>query len=75
MMGHIIEWYYSAIAGIRILEPGFKKIRLSPWMPESIHSFECTYETPFGELKILGRREENGPVFAFSVPDGIKVVP
>ena len=30
MMGHIIEWYYSGIAGIKPLAPGFKRASVRP---------------------------------------------
>lgn len=35
MMGHIIEWYYNGIAGIRPMEPGFGRVEilLEVWTP------------------------------------------
>ena len=36
MMGHIIEWYYNGIAGIIPEEPGFTKVTIKPYMPDTI---------------------------------------
>lgn len=71
MMGHIIEWYYSGIAGIKALEPGFKRISVTPHMPESMNSFHCSYETPLGTITVDGRREQGEPVYEICVPDGM----
>ena len=71
MMGHIIEWYYSGIAGIKALEPGFKRISVMPHMPKSMNSFHCSYETPLGTITVDGRREQGEPVYEICVPDGM----
>ena len=72
MMGHIAEWYYTGIGGIRILEPGFRKVSIHPWMPDDMNSFCCTYETPLGMIRIAGERGTDGiPNFDIQVPEGI----
>lgn len=52
MMGHIIEWYYNGIAGIIPEEPGFTKVTIRPYLPESIHEFTCTYQSVRGLIKV-----------------------
>ena len=74
MMGHITEWYYNTIAGIEPLEPGFSKVKIQPWMPESINEFTCSYDSVQGTIRVTGRRINGEPVFDIKVPDGIKVV-
>jgi hypothetical protein len=74
MMGHIIEWYFNGIAGIEISEPGFRKVRIHPWMPESMNRFVCRYETPLGTVVVSGRRVEGEPLFQISVPDGMDLL-
>jgi hypothetical protein len=71
MMGHIIEWYYSFIAGIRIEEPGFRKVRIRPYMPDSMNHFVCTFETPYGEIHVEGKRENGTCEYTYSLPEGI----
>lgn len=71
MMGHIIEWYYNGIAGIQILEPGFRKVRITPYMPTGINEFCCTYASPLGEIKVCGKRVDGKTEYSIDVPKGI----
>ncbi len=74
MMGHIIEWYYNGIAGIKILEPGFKKIKFEPFMPASVNEYRCTYETVYGEITVKGRRQDGKPVFEIDAPREVEII-
>lgn len=74
MMGHIIEWFYNGIGGIEIVEPGFKKIKLHPFMPDSMNEFKAEYETKFGKILVKGRREAGKPKYEYEVPEEIEVV-
>ena len=71
MMGHIIEWYYNGIAGIRPLEPGFRRVRIDPYLPESVNRFACSYETPRGCIRVCGERRDGQAAFTAEVPEGI----
>ncbi|MCR5101866.1 MAG: hypothetical protein K6B41_10970 [Butyrivibrio sp.] len=74
MLGHIIEWFYNGIAGIRPLEPGFSKVEIKPFMPEGMNKFECSYKSSRGEIKVIGKRECGKAVFNIMVPDGVEIV-
>lgn len=74
MMGHIIEWYYNGMAGLKILEPGFRKIRISPWLPEGMHELHMTYRSPFGLITIDAENTKGRLVYRYQVPQGITVV-
>ncbi len=71
MMGHIVEWYYTGIAGIEILEPGFRKVRVRPYLPPTVSRFRCTYRSPLGEIEVCGARENGRETFTVRVPDGM----
>ena len=71
MMGHIIEWYYNGIAGIRPIKPGFEEVMIDPYLPESMNSFACSYETPRGTITVEAERTEKGPQFKAHIPEGI----
>ena len=73
MMGHIVEWFYSGIGGIEIVEPGFKKIKIHPFMPDSINEFNVTYETCYGKIVVKGQRIAGKEEFSFTVPKEIEV--
>ena len=71
MMGHIIEWYYNGIAGIQPLTPGFGKVLIKPYLPDSISSFDCSYETPHGVISVAARRSEDVTELTIKIPDTI----
>lgn len=52
MMGHIIEWYYSGIAGIHSKEPGFTTVEIRPFLPEGMHSFHAVYHSASGDIMV-----------------------
>ena len=72
MMGHIVEWYYNGIAGVQGLEPGFKKIKICPYLPESVHEFKCSYHSAAGEISVQVKEEQDGLVLQVKVPDGVE---
>lgn len=72
MMGHIVEWYYNGIAGIQGIEPGFKKIKICPYLPESMHEFKCTYRSAAGEISVQVKEEQDGLVLQVKVPKGVE---
>ncbi|MCR4744785.1 MAG: glycoside hydrolase family 78 protein [Lachnospiraceae bacterium] len=74
MMGHIIEWYYNGIAGIEALEPGFKKVRINPWMPDSMNHFKCSYSTPHGKITVEGKRINGAAEFNIDIAGDIERV-
>ena len=72
MMGHIVEWYYNGIAGIQAEEPGFRKIKICPYLPESIHEFKCIYCSVAGEISVQVKEEQDGMVLQVKVPKGVE---
>ncbi|MEY8495091.1 family 78 glycoside hydrolase catalytic domain [Lachnospiraceae bacterium 29-91] len=73
MMGHIIEWYYNGIAGIIPEEPGFAKVTIRPCLPESIHEFDCTYQSVRGRIRVHVKDAEEEIVLETEVPEGVEM--
>ena len=71
MMGHIVEWYYNGIAGIIPEEPGFAKIKIMPYMPESVNSFTSTYRTAYGYIVVSAMRKDSDVELTVEVPEQI----
>ena len=71
MMGHIIEWYYNGLAGIRPLEPGFRRVRIDPYLPDGMDHFACSYETPFGTIRVTAERIGGTARFTAEIPPEI----
>lgn len=75
MMGHIIEWYYNGIAGIRPLSPGFGRVLIKPYLPESVNHVKCSYGSASGMINVEMTRQTDGSVgLAVDVDDGIETV-
>lgn len=53
MFSPIGAWFYKGIAGIRIEEAGYKKVRVAPHVPKDMHSFKAWHNTPLGRLEVL----------------------
>ncbi len=72
MMGHIIEWFYNGLAGIRPLEPGFGKIEIAPYLPESMNEFTCSYNSVKGKITVYVTRENGEVKVEADVPETIE---
>lgn len=73
MMGHIIEWYYNGLAGIKPLEPGFKKILVRPYLPESMNYMKCRYESANGPIQVILTRKNGKTECRVEAAAGISV--
>lgn len=61
------------IGGIEILEPGCRKVKISPHLGD-LKWLDVTYPTPFGKIK-LAAQQENGTVkVEIDAPDGVEIV-
>ncbi len=46
------DWLYKDLCGLNSIEAGFKKFRISPRLVPGITSFELSYESPYGKIRI-----------------------
>ena len=72
MMGHIAEWYYNGIAGIQCLEPGFTKVRIRPYLPESMNEVCCSFASVSGNIRVEMKRKDTGIDLRVSADPGIE---
>lgn len=72
MLGHIIEWFYNGLAGIRPLEPGFGRIEIAPYLPESMNEFTCSYNSVKGKITVHVTRENGEVKVEADVPENIE---
>ena len=49
--GSVGQWYYEYLAGIRPLEPGFKRILIAPMPAGDLTWVEATYPSMYGEIR------------------------
>ena len=57
----VTPWLSENVLGIRILEPGCKRIKVEPHLGDLMWA-EGSYPTPYGEIKVLHRKKENGEI-------------
>ena len=73
MMGHIVEWFYNGIAGIRPIKPGFREVLVKPWLPASVNHLECAYRSAAGEIRVKMDRTGEGIDLIVNSADGVRV--
>lgn len=68
MLGHIIEWFYGRLLGIRPVEeaPGFKHVHLEPRPVAALQRARGHHDTPYGRVEVEWIQHEN-EAFAYTV--------
>ncbi|MEO5912555.1 MAG: family 78 glycoside hydrolase catalytic domain [Pelobium sp.] len=67
MLGHVMEWFYSGLAGIdqESSSVGFKTLRIRPQPVGDITSASGSFHSPYGWVKTFWKKE--GSTFTLSV--------
>ena len=68
MYGDLSAWAFEYLAGIKVVEAGFRKVEVKPYLPEGVESLSATVIVPDGEIKVSARRENGRPVYAYTLP-------
>jgi len=67
--GAIVQWFYEDLAGIRPLEPGFRKIEFRPEIPTTgLGSVSASYESVRGRIATRWKRTATGLELDVTVP-------
>ena len=61
------SWFYQALGGILPEEPGYKRIRIEPQVPQGLEWVRVNQDTPYGSVVV--RRE--GKKLHFELPVGV----
>lgn len=73
MMGHILEWFYSEIGGIRS-DDGFKTVTISPHLVGEMTEMKCSYYSVAGKIEVHVKIEQGEKVLHVIVPPNVKAV-
>lgn len=73
MMGHIAEWFYNGMAGIKPLAPGFSKVLVKPFLPDTVNHLDVTYKSVSGDIRVRLDREGNEIQLDVEAADGIEI--
>lgn len=74
MLGHIEEWFYAGLAGIRPdpESPGLRRVSIHPEVVGDLKEVAASWETLRGTLRVRWHIEETSFHLAVDIPPGIK---
>jgi hypothetical protein len=68
MLGHIEEWFYAGLAGIR---PGLRRVRIQPEVVGDLTSVEGSWESPRGPVAVQWRVDRQTLDVSVDIPPGM----
>jgi len=72
--GAIGDWMYQNMAGIDLIEPGFKKFVIAPKPGGGFTSTKATYESPYGTIASSWEQQNGKTTLKISVPANSKAL-
>lgn len=60
--GSVVEYLYRNVAGLKALEPGFKKALITPLMNQKLKFMDMSYDSAMGTYRAAWSIKENGAV-------------
>jgi alpha-L-rhamnosidase len=69
-MGGIDDWFYQYLAGIKVLEPGYRRIQVKPYAPDGLDHARAEIQTVRGTVASSWRRTAHRLALAVRVPGG-----
>ncbi|HYA48831.1 MAG TPA: alpha-L-rhamnosidase C-terminal domain-containing protein, partial [Burkholderiales bacterium] len=70
MFGSIDAWFYRTIAGLSLLEPGWKRFQVKPHIMGDLVSAEASLKTIRGPVRAAWKKEEAAITLEVLVPVG-----
>lgn len=70
MMGHVKEWLSRYLAGVDFLEPGYRRFRVCPYLPEEVESARASVPSPYGRIAFSWEKRAGGLSCKLEVPFG-----
>lgn len=70
MLGHLLEWFYSGLGGIRQENDAvaFKHIKIHPDMVKGVTHAETSYASPYGLISTAWKKEGTGLSLDVEIP-------
>lgn len=68
-----LPWISEYLLGVRILEPGCKKVYVDPCLA-GLGWFKGRFPTPLGDIEISVTKTDGAPSVEISAPDGIEII-
>lgn len=76
MLGHLMEWFYSGLAGIRPANDAisFNRIEIRPEVVGDVTWVNAHYQSPYGNIKSSWKKDKNGFKLDVSIPSNTSAV-
>lgn len=70
MLGHLMEWFYAGLAGIKMAPDGiaYNKIEIKPQPVGDVTNAKAEYHSPYGTIKSEWKKEEKSFVMNIEIP-------
>jgi alpha-L-rhamnosidase len=67
-LGCVGEWFFTGIAGINAIEPGFRKFMIKPFIHEELTYAEASFKTIYGVIKSEWKKDKENLIMKIQVP-------
>jgi hypothetical protein len=76
MLGHLMEWLYSGVGGIRQEENSiaFKQIKIEPEVVGNLTSANVSYNAPYGKISTKWEKTDKNFTLEVNIPVNTKAV-
>lgn len=71
-LGAVADWMHRELAGLTLLEPGHRRVRLAPHPLPGIDDAAVAFESPFGRIELGWRRDGGLVVVTATIPLGVE---
>ncbi len=70
MLGHVMEWFYSGLAGIQQTEKSvaYKEIRIKPEFVDGLSFVKGSFESPYGKIRSEWKKTANDIQIKIEIP-------
>lgn len=72
MFGGIGSSFYTRLAGIRPIAPGYEEIVIQPYVPDGLQSAEASIDTVRGTIRSAWRKEAGRLILELTMPEQMK---
>ncbi len=69
--GAVASWLYGTVAGIKPVEPGYKKVRIAPVVDPRLDWAEGSVDTAYGQVAARWVKEADGYTLTVAIPEGM----
>ena len=67
MHGGFLYSWFTCLAGIEPLSPGFRRFRIKPCHAKSVTRLAASIESPYGKIEVVYNKRSDGPGYHYTV--------